>query len=232
MINIAICDNEAEQVAYIRQLVDKWVKNESQTARISGFESAEAFLFAYEEDKATDILLLDIQMNGKTGMELARKLRRDNERVQIIFITGYSDFMADGYDVQALHYLIKPVKEEKFFAVLNMAAERIKTEPRVITFPKPGGAVKIKAEDIIYVEIQSHTCVLQLKTGSESFRMRLNDMEKLLGEGFFKCHRSYIVNMKYVNRVTRSCMMLVNGQEIPLSRGLYDGANQAFIEYN
>lgn len=232
MLNIAICDDVCAEIAYLTTLAKKWAELQQTAIRISGYESAESFLFAYEDTKDTDILLLDIQMKEMDGVALARKLRMDNEILQIIFITGFPDFIAEGYDVSALHYLMKPVKEKKLFEVFDKAKLRLQKTSQIITFSKTGGDIKINTDDIIYAEVLSHTVNLYLIKGKEEFQMRISDMECLLGDGFFRCHRSYIVSMKYVRRVTKTAMLLIDGREIPLSRNLYDSANQAFIHYN
>ncbi len=232
MIKIAICDDERAEIAYLTALVGKWGAERGIAVRLSSYESAESFLFAFEDEKAVDILLLDIQMKEMDGVALARLIRRDDETVQIVFITGYPDFIAEGYDVSALHYLMKPVKEDKLLEVLDKAISHLQKTPRIIIFPKTGGDIKINADDIIYAEVLSHTVSLYLEKGKEEFGVRISDMEDLLGDGFFKCHRSYIVSMKYVRRVTKTAMVLTDGREIPLSRNLYDAANQAFINYN
>lgn len=231
-INFALCDDEHIEIIYIAAFVRKWAVEHGIDVRILEFESAESFLFAYEDNKSIDILLLDIQMKRMDGVELAHQIRKVDENIQIVFITGYPDFIAEGYDVSALHYLMKPVKEEKLFEVLEKALHHIKKTQKTITFPKTGGDVKLKVDDIIYAEVLSHTVVLYLINGKEEFSMRISDMEKLLGNGFIKCHRSYIVSMKYVKRVTKTAVILNDNREIPLSRNLYDAANQAFISYN
>lgn len=232
MTNIAICDDECAVITYLTGLVRKWAAARGIAVRLSDYESAESFLFACGGNKSVDILLLDIQMKKMDGVELARQIRRDDEIVQIIFITGYPDFIAEGYDVSALHYLMKPVNEDKLYEVLDKALSRLRKTPRIITFPKVGGDIKINADDILYAEVLSHTVSLYLVNGKEELQMRISDMENLLGNGFFKCHRSYIVSMKHVRRVTKTAMVLSDGREIPLSRNLYDAANQAFINYN
>jgi DNA-binding LytR/AlgR family response regulator len=232
MIHITICDDEPVEVTYLTALTRRWAKERGVLTRLSGYGSAEGFLFDCGDrvdDIQSDILLLDIQMKAIDGLTLARRIRRHNERVQLIFITGYPDFIAEGYDVSALHYLLKPVDETKFFEVLDRAAVRLRQAPRIITFPKTGGDVKINADDILYAEVISHTVTLYLINGKEIFTMRISEMEALLGEGFIKCHRSYIVSIKHIRRVTKTAMVLNNGREIPLSRSLYDTANQAFI---
>ncbi len=230
-MRLAICDDESSQIIYLKELINIWSKNCDEIIQVQAYESAEAFLFAYAENKDFDILLLDIQMKNMNGLDLAREIRKDNETLQIIFITGFSDYAAEGYDVSALHYLMKPVNEQKFMDVLGKAAARLQTPRRAILFKKGSENIRILADDIYYAEAFSHYVTLHIKGGEESFNMRISDMEKLLGEGFFRCHRSYIVGMKHVRRVSRTAMVLDTGKEIPLSRGLYDAANQTFIKY-
>ncbi len=236
--HIAICDDEQAELDYLTRICEKWAAERDIYLRISTYPSAEAFLFAYEDTEVADILLLDIQMKAMDGVELARRVRVNDRDVQIVFITGFADYMAEGYDVEALHYLIKPVKEEKLTEVLDRAVTKRRDAQRTIMFPRPGGGLRVKADDILYAEVISHTITLHNINGTENFNMRITDMEKLLGNGFFRCHRSYIVSMRHVRRVTRTAMQLdinnVDGKpvELPLSRNLYDAANQAFIQCN
>ncbi len=102
----AVCDDRPEDSRLVARLASRWARQAGAEAEIESFPSAEAFLFRYEEKKDFDVLLLDIEMTGMDGVELARTVRRDNEAVQIVFITGYSDYIAEGYEVSALHYLI------------------------------------------------------------------------------------------------------------------------------
>ena len=102
---IAICDDSSADREYISSLVIRWGERERHTVALSTFCSAEEFLFGYEEDPNFDILLLDIEMGGMDGVTMAKELRRVNDSVQIIFITGYNDYIAEGYEVAALHYL-------------------------------------------------------------------------------------------------------------------------------
>jgi DNA-binding LytR/AlgR family response regulator len=232
-IKIAVCDDEWQQTEYIKSLVVKWAGENKIKIAIDMFGSAESFKSAWSVGETFDILLLDIQMGAQNGVELARELRKADEKTAIIFITGFADYMSEGYDVSALHYLVKPVKEDKLFEVLDKALDGLRKTSRTILFPKTCGDMKIKAGDIMYAEVLSHTVMLYLADGAkEEFQMRISDMEKLLGDGFFKCHRSYVVSMKYVRRVTKTAMVLDDGHEIPLSRSLYDDANQAFIKHN
>ena len=104
----AICDDRAEDAQLVAQYVREWGESREESVALEMFPSAEAFLFAYDEDKNFDLLLLDVEMGGMDGVTMARRVRAENTAVQIVFITGYTDYIAEGYDVAALHYLVKP----------------------------------------------------------------------------------------------------------------------------
>lgn len=235
-MTIAVVDDENIQQMLIAQMISMWADRTNNKVAIQTYDSAESFLFSYEVDKSADILLLDIQMKSMDGVELAQKIRSENEEIQIVFITGIPDFMAEGYEVSALHYLMKPLKEDKFYSVLDRAAIKLKAIPRTILLPRAGGNIRLKVDNIVYIEVLSHIVTLHLVDRDETVRMRIADVEELLGEGFFRCHRSFIVAMRYVSRVTRTAIIItVKGKspiEIPLSRKLYDDANQIFIKFN
>ena len=140
---IAICDDEQNQIEYITSIVASWSAHEGHSCEIRTFASAEAFLFEYEEDKAYDILLLDVEMKNMNGIELAKRIRKDNNRAEIIFITSHFEFVGEGYEVDALHYLIKPISAEKLTQVLTKAAEKLSVEPPSVVISCEGETVKL-----------------------------------------------------------------------------------------
>lgn len=226
---LAICDDEQSQIEYVASLVSLWGANEGHTCEIRTFPSAEAFLFAYEDDKAYDILLLDIEMGRMNGVDLAKTIRQSNDTVQIVFITGFPDFIAEGYEVSALHYLMKPVAEEKLHAVLNKAAANLaKTEKRLcVTFDRQVDYVPLS--QITYIEAQKQ--YVEIHTTENCCRMKssLSEMESKLDEYFFKCQRSFIVNLRYITRIKNDCVMLKNGTEVPISRGIAEKIGKEII---
>ena len=232
MLNIAICDDERTEINYLTALVHKWAAARGIVVRLTDYESAESFLFACDGEKSVDIILLDIQMKEMDGVELAHKIRRDDEIVQIIFITGYPDFIAEGYDVSALHYLMKPVKEDKFYEVLDKAAERLKKAEQTLLVQTSEATIKIPLDDILYIEAFAHYIVIQTKTTSIETRANISDIEKSVGNRFVRCHRSYIVGLNHISRINKTEVILDNGKSIPLSRRLYTEINLAFIEYH
>lgn len=227
-ITIALCDDDSEQIKNLRRLIGEWADGKPFAVNIAGYESGEQFLFEYQDDPC-DLLLLDIEMSGINGMELAKKLRSAGDMLPIIFITGYSDYMADGYDVEALHYLLKPVETDKLFAVLDRyAARQGRSEEIILTTAE--GTCRTAAESISYIEAFGRKTAVHLrdKTVLEC-NMSISEFENL--SGFIHCHRSYIVNLEQVRSITKTSVILETGEEIPLSRRLYNEVNKSFIEF-
>jgi len=231
-MKLVICEDELAIAEQIIRLVRGWASLRGQVVRVNHFGSAEAFLFAYEDDKSVDLMLLDIQMGEMDGMALARKIREGNSRVQIIFVTGISDYVAEGYDVSAVHYLLKPVKEEKLYAALDKAAANLSKPKRSISIDAADGVALVVVDDIAYIEALNHELVITLREGKIGCKMPLYKLEEIISdERFVKTHRSYLVNLAHVRRVTRTEVILDNGAVLPLSRRLYKDINSALMTY-
>jgi Response regulator of the LytR/AlgR family len=226
--NFAICDDDSVQRDYLTQAVNKWSADNNFTINITCFPSAEAFLFQYSDEKSYDILLLDIEMGEISGVQLAHNVRKDNKEVQIIFVTGYMEYIADGYEVEALHYLLKPVTEDKLFAVLDRAVVKLKRNERAIILDLGYESVRVPLYEIRYAEVQRNY-VTVYADNNYTIKTTLNDIEKQLDDNFYRAGRSYIVNLKYIRRVTKTEIHLSNGAVIPLPRGHYNAINRAII---
>lgn len=217
---IAICDDSADDRAYLAALVKKWAARSGYTVQLSDFVSGESFLFHYEVDSSWDILLLDIEMGQLDGVTLAKRVRAENQRVQIVFITGFPDFMAEGYEVSALHYLMKPVEPEKLLAVLDRAAGNLgKAEKHLrVSFDRQTALVPLS--QITYIEAQKQYVAIHTKAREYRMKASLSDTEKELDEYFFRCQRSFLVNLRYVQRIDRDQVLLTDGTPVPISRGM------------
>lgn len=230
MYRFAVCDDNSEDISYVTALLEKWSRAVDIPVQIKGFPSAEAFLFAWEEEKRFDVLILDVEMGGMSGVELAKKLRLLGASMQLIFLTGYMEYIAEGYDVEALNYLLKPVTEERLGDVLNRAVERLKTRENVLILSLPDGMVTVPQHEIKYLEVMRN--YVTIHAGEDiSIKRTLNELESKLDECFFRIHRSYIVNLRFVRKVAKTEVTLKDGSVLPLSRKMYDGLNRAMIEY-
>ena len=223
---IAICDDSQADAEYIATLVKEWAKD--RIVKIRTYPSAEAFMFNYAEEKDFDILLLDIEMGKMDGVTMAKAIRQDKESVQIVFITGYSEYIADGYDVAALHYLIKPVKKEQLWSVLDRAAERLKKNEKELLLKTADETVVMPVREIRYLDVQQNYVTVHGKV-DVTVKRTLGEFEKELDERFFRLGRSYIVNLTCVRRISKTEVILTDGSAIPLPRGQYDALNRAII---
>ena len=182
------------------------------------------------EDKSWDILLLDIEMGAMDGVTMAKRVRRDNEAVQILFITGYSDYIAEGYEVAALHYLMKPVREEKLFSVLDRAVEKRKQQDRFLNLSLSGELVRLPLYEIRYLDVHQNYVTVHAKT-EYTVKRTLGDFEKELDDRFHRVGRSIILNLKCIQRVTKTEVHLSDGTVLLLPRGAYEPLNRAIIAH-
>lgn len=159
---------------------------------------------------------------------MAKTLRKDNDTIQIIFITGYSDYISEGYEVAALHYLMKPVKQEKLFSVLDRAVEKLAKNEKVLNFEMSGEMVRIPIYQIRYAEVFGNYVTIHADDKLK-IKMSLGELERELDDRFYRVGRSVIVNLTQISRVTKLEIKLNDGTAISLPRGAYDGVNRAII---
>ena len=231
-MRIAICDDEVLQLELLKHYVEKWANDKEINCDIELFKSAESFYFEWLEDFSYDIILLDIQMVGLDGIQLAKKIREKDDHIQIIFTTAFSDYMQQGYDVDAINYLLKPIEEEKLRECLNKAINKKEIQQKSILIECDGGVHRIYEDSIMYLEIKGHELFIHQKDQIISTRITLNEMEKLLSEDeFIKPHRSYMVALKYIKHMDSKEITLKNGTIIPISRGNSKDIQKRFFDY-
>ncbi len=226
--HVAVCDDSSADRQYIINMLMEWAEKTGQLVVISEFSSAEQFLFSYEDKSDYDILLLDVEMGEMDGVTLAKKLRKVNETVQMVFVTGYSDYISEGYEVAALHYLMKPVKKEKLFEVLGRAAEKVQKNEQCLILENGSEIIRIPLYQIRYVDVQHNYVTVHAKEDI-TVKKTLGEMEGSLDERFFRVGRSAVVNLSCISRVTKTDIVLQDGALIPLPRGAYEKVNRAII---
>lgn len=231
-INIAIVDDEKIQVELLEKYVQKWASYKDIKVATEHFYSAESFDFSWSMDKKYHIVLLDVQMSGQNGVDLAKRIREEDSIINIIFITAVIDYIQEGYDVDAINYLIKPIKEEKLHQCLDRAACKIPKEEKIMLINVDGQVHRVVEKDITYIEAFAH--YIEINTIKEKFTTKKSISaieEELEKNAFVKCHRSYIVGLRHINRIGSSELELDNGAKVPVSRRQYSSVNMAFIKY-
>ena len=227
---VAIVDDSTTDAEFAQGILNRWADQRQVNFRVEVFPSAESFLFRYAEDKDWDVLLLDIEMGAMDGVTMAKRVRQDNEVVQIVFITGYSDYIAEGYEVAARHYLMKPVNKDKLFTVLDRALEKRKQEERCLNLEAFGEMVRIPFYEIRYLDVRQNYVTVHAKA-DYTVKRTLGDFEKELDTRFCRVGRSMILNLKYIQRVTKTEVRLSEGTVLPLPSGAYEPLNRAIIQH-
>ncbi len=230
-LKIAICDDEKLQLNLLEKYCLVWLSENKLQAEITTYSSAEAFLFAYEDDKAFDILLLDIQMKELDGISLAKKLRELGDKLSIIFITGVKDFVFEGYHVQAIDYILKPAEQKKLENALDRAYKNMQKSEPYIFLQIDSEIVKVNERDILYIESTGRKSLVYTCCGKYEIKKGISTIENELNQSFFyKCHRSYIINILHISSISKTDVK-INASLIPIARGKWEELNRAFLNY-
>lgn len=235
-MKLAIIEDEQAHTELLSKYIEKWSKDRDVPVTIAPFPSAESFLFIWEAEKDFDVLFVDIQMKEMNGMEMARLVRGQNQDIGIVFTTGISDYMEAGYEVEALHYLLKPINYEKLCRCMDRVLKKESRESFVLVQTKED-ILKLSAERIMFVEARGHSCLIEFcshegKTFHVETTEGISELEQQLsGSDFVKCHRSFLCRIAGIRRIDRTGIIMDNGSWIPVSRRLYSQVNQMFIRH-
>lgn len=232
MYRLAICDNESNMRSVLAGLCNEILDEYSVEHTITEFSSAEAFGAAIQDENCQfDVLLLDIVLEEKSGMELARELRSEGNRISIIFITGYEQYLQEGYDVQPIHYLLKPVEKSALEKALKTDI-KLNYNVKTVVLRKGIKTTVLALRDVLYIESLNHIVTIHLVNGTFSFPQTLTEIMQVLPNNVFcRIHKSYLVNMDHIVEFSRSEAMLSNSARLPVGRKYYQESQRKFIRY-
>lgn len=229
MLKIALCDDENDQIYELANMLHRALVLPNTQYQLSEFINGEQLLASKEN---FDIYFLDIRMDKLTGIEVAKEIRITNEKAFIIFITALKDYVFDAFDVQAFHYILKPVKEEKLREILYLILLQFEKRDKFIIAKTIKQSTKIYLKDIIYIESQQRKLKIHTNYDIIEYYHKLSDMEQeLYGFNFFRCHKSYIVNLEYVYSYDSTFITLKNSEKIYLSKYKLSDFSKTFMYY-
>lgn len=240
-MRIAVCDDEK----IVRDMLAERILKLCPETDILFYGSGRELLAA---DAMPDILFLDIQMPDMDGMETARELRKRSRCTILIFVTAIEEYVFQAFDVGAFHYLVKPFTDEKFKSVLNNAIEQykllsketthmsekshhLKTEEKCLMVKTGGTAMKIPLSDIVYAEVFNRKVTIHTMEEDIEYYGKLSDLEKQAGEDFFRTHRAYLVNFKYVVKYNAATVWMEKGSVL-MAKQNYHEFVKMYLKYN
>lgn len=229
---IAIVDDEKLQTDAMKSLIKQMTKEMDLSLNLVSYSSGEGFLFELEENRQLDIVFLDIEMKQINGLEVARKIREIDSEVTIVFATAFAEYAVQGYEVQALDYLLKPIEKDKIKKVIQRHLDRKPLVKEIVTLEAEGKLYKIVLEDILYIEVIKRECEIHLTDRILTVTSSLKELADKLNENFIQTHRSYLVNVGHIHRLLKTDVELSNGQIVPVSRRLAKEVQEKFIAYN
>lgn len=232
-MRIAIVDDVYAEREILQKYISEWSDEKKQPIEFVCFESSESFLFSWETDKNFELLILDIEMGAMNGLELAKKLRAAGESVPIMFVTGYDEYMQYGYDLDALHYLIKPVQKNRLFTVLDKLEEKTQKEVKCFLLHSKDEMKRVQLEELMYVEANGHGSVIHTKDATFEVREAFGSIERLatVDSYLVKCHRAYLVNLRFCAAMKNENLILDNEEMIPISRNIKKNVQTQFLKY-
>lgn len=232
-MKIAICDDEKQLCEQLRNFIWRQKMSRSIDA-VDIYETGEELLAAEE---CYDIIFLDIQMAGINGIETSRRLRERKNEAVLIFVTGLKDYVFEAFDVAAFHYLLKPVREEKFVDVFERAvreAEKRKhpeARPEQLLIRRRIGSIRLDKAQILYIESRQRKVGIHTPRETLEIYATMKRLEKELGDRFYRCHRGFLVNLSHITGYTGDTITLYNGETIFLAREKYNEFVKVYMRY-
>lgn len=234
MLKIAVCDDEIlQRIDIIKKIKSVFKNNYCKCCYdIEEFNSGESLI---SSSRYFDIVFLDIKMGKLSGIDIAKNIRKNNSDTKIIFITAFEEYVFEAFDVSAFHYLIKPASEDKILEIMNRILKNLKNEKSnqpYLVLNKGKSTIKVLLDNVYFFEVQNRIINVHTQTDVIQYYDKITNIEsKVPKDSFFRCHRSYIVNLKYVMKFNKTEIVLDNGTTIMISKSKYDEFSKAFLKY-
>lgn len=231
MLNICICDDEKIQRSELKSIISTQLELKGLDFSIHECESGESLnLMLIKDNNYLDIIFLDIEMSGLNGIETARNIRELNDKVVIIFVTGFSDYVFDGYEVKALNYILKPYKKEKIVHGLFQAVKQVENiNHDFFIVQLNSSSYKINLRDVIYFSSDKRKIKVITKENTYEFYAKLDDIEKEMPSYYVRIHNRYLVNLNFVVAIENNYVD-ANSEKLPISRTRYQKVMIAFAK--
>lgn len=235
MIKIAFCDDDMEVLHQMNELLDRYRVERNEDITYAAFQSPFELLTEIEKGIRPDILFLDVVMPGQNGMDVAKEIRQYDTNMKIIFLTSSPEFAVESYSVGAYFYQLKPIWEESFFRLMDaVLAECEKKKKNSLILHSKDGITRIDLQQLEYCEVLGRKLLFHLENGA--VMESAGSLDDLAGQlmqysNFFRPHRSFLVNMEYIQNISSRSIKMVNDAEIPIPHGKCSEIKNTYMEY-
>lgn len=223
MLNIAICDDNIDDLSKMADLVDEYRTAKHLNCEYAVFQNGFDLISSLDKGKKFNLYLLDIILPAYTGIEVAKEIREFDKQAAIVFFTTSPEFALEGYSVNAVNYVLKPVSKEKLFITLDRVLEQVKSDQDdAIVVKSEDGIQKILLSNLVYVEVVGRKVLYHLISGKiiECIESFAPVCDILLNYSFFiRTHRSYVVNINYIDNIGNKNITLQDQSSIPIAQG-------------
>ena len=218
-MKVAICEDELETIKDISEKILYYVKDKNLDLKVFSYDSGEGLLKdIIKKEVAFDIIFLDIKMKDLNGIETARVIRETNIHVIIVFISALQEYVFHAFDVEAMDFIVKPIKSSKLHRVLDKAVKKVNQQKNeVLVVHKNNNIKKLPFKDLLYCEVSNHTVFVYEDKVINEYIGKIDALSKELNGDFFRCHRSYIVNLAKVESYKNGFAYLPSGEKIPVA---------------
>ncbi len=236
MLQIALCDDNIDELSNMVQLIDLYRTSKHLSCEHAVFPNGFEMISALEKGKRFDIYCLDIIMPGFTGIDVAKDIRGFDKTAQILFFTSSPEFALESYSVKAINYILKPISKEKLFFTFDELLEQIKTkkDEDAVIVKSNAGIQKILISNLVFAEVIGRSVLYHLRSGKviECTEPFSSVCDNLLKYGcFIKPHRSYLVNMQYVDTIENHQITLQTLSSVPVAQGKAREIKQQYLNY-
>lgn len=231
-MKIAICDDDIALCGKLEEIINKFGQEKSIAIECENFANGKDLLTHSGDSYAFQIYLLDIEMEGMDGFELARRVREKNEQAVIIFVTSHKEMMQEAFEVRAFHYIVKPFEQQEVERIIGNAVRYINRTNKIFFYKCGRKTVSVLFQNIYYFESSLRKVKIVTSTGEECFYSNLKKIRNELDEKLFvQVHTSYIVNMEHIQTKTNREVQLDSGDFIPVSQKYCSEFNEKYYRY-
>ena len=231
-MEIILCDDSEMDRKHLRNLLEEYKNKQEEKFNFIEFSSGQELCSAKEVLDNCAIVFLDINMEKQDGLKTAIQLKTLYPEILIVLVTAYMGYVLEGYKVKASRFLLKDDLEHTLGECMDSLLEELHRKNRYVDFSFVEGERRLPVDDILYIETAKHKNIFYTKKQTYTIYKKLDELERELeGAGFVRAHQSFLVNMRYIDKISSYVLRLITGKEISVPKARYQEVKRSFALY-